>query len=330
MCPRCRAPVPDGALACPNCGLFVYANELAQISAEALRQESTNPWNAAEIWRQGLGLIPPNSSQFQEVQNRIAMLSSGGVPPPPPSTRPLRPPKPQETLGVAILKTGGSMVVSIIVYAFYFQDALGGDLTGSAIFAAAFVVLMLVHEMGHVIANRFYGIRASPPIFIPFMGAVINLRQRPANAKVEAVIGIGGPVLGTVGALVAYGIYLATGNQIALASAHLAFLLNLFNLLPVPPLDGGRVTAAMSPWIWTLGLAGLAWMFIADLRHGFVNYILILVVIFALPRIKNTLQGRARFADYYKISRAASWTIGTVYVALGVALIILFQATSLR
>ena len=104
-------------------------------------------------------------------------------------------------------------------------------------------------------------------------------------------------------------------------------LINLFNLLPVPPLDGGRVTAAVSPWIWLLGLAGLAWLFYADLRQGHFSWILILVVIYAFPRIKATLQGRDRFADYYKISKLASYSIATVYVLLGITLIFMYQAT---
>jgi len=224
-----------------------------------------------------------------------------------------------ESFTRALAKTLGSMLISIVVYTYFW---------GNVLFAAGFCVLMLVHEMGHVIANRYYGLRASPPIFVPFMGAIINLKDRPPNAKVEAIVGIGGPVLGTIGALVCYGAFLYSGWPLLGACAYFGFLLNLFNLLPVPPLDGGRVTAAVSPWIWMLGLAGLAWLFIHDYQQtGHINIILILVLVYAFPRIRATLRGRERFGDYYKISRAASWTIAVLYLALGGVLLYFYQLT---
>jgi Zn-dependent protease len=328
-CRRCGAPVSPGALACPNCGLFVHVEELERLAAEALRLESINPWAAASLWRQALDLLPPDSPQYQALRHRMGVLSAGMVPtelmpgaaPGPAPVLNYQPQEaPRDSLGIALAKTLGSMLVSIVVYYLF----LFGDIRP----AVGFCVLMLVHELGHVIANRYYGLNASPPIFIPFMGAVINLRQRPQNAKVEAVVGIAGPIAGTIGALAVYGWYLNTGNELALALSYFGFMLNLFNLLPVPPLDGGRVTAAVSPWIWMLGLAGLAWMFVDDYRrHGFVNWLLILVLFYALPRVVATLRGRDRFSDYYNISRTASWSIGLLYVALGVLLLYLFHHT---
>ena len=140
-------------------------------------------------------------------------------------------------------------------------------------------------------------------------------------------MGIAGPVAGTIGALVCYGLYLKTGLKFLGIAAYAGFLMNLFNLLPIPPLDGGRVTAAVSPWIWMLGLVGLAAKFLYDWQMGIHDYILILVLFYAAPRIKATLQGRERFSAYYKISRAASWSIGTVYVVLGLMLVFLFMQT---
>jgi Zn-dependent protease len=328
VCPRCSAPLPPGVVACPNCGLFVHLERLQQLSAEAMQFESTNPTTAAAIWNQALPLLPADSPQYQMIRNRIGVLAAGFAPPDMPTAPGQRVVKPPDSLSIALLKTIGSMIVSIIVYAWYFEKIIHAPYFESIIFAAGFVVLMLVHELGHVIANRYYGISASPPIFIPFMGAVINLRQRPPNAKVEAIIGIGGPVLGTIGAIVCYLLYLQTGQQILLVTSYFGFMLNLFNLLPVPPLDGGRVTAAVSPWIWMLGLGGLAWMFIRDFQAGHIDYILLLVLFYAVPRIKATLRGRERFSEYYNISRASSWTIAAVYVVLGVVLLYLFQHTS--
>jgi Zn-dependent protease len=317
VCPRCGLAVPPGAAACPNCGLFVHLGELQQISHDAMQLEPSDPQGAAAIWQRSLGLLPADSPQYQMIRNRIGALSGGFAPP---HTAAQAPPRSREpdAISTALFKTIGSMLISIVVYAYYFQDWR---------FAAGFVLLILVHEMGHVIANKYYGLSASPPIFIPFVGAVINLRQRPENAKVEGIVGIAGPVAGTVGAIVCYALYLQTRMPFLLIAAYAGFLMNLFNLLPIPPLDGGRVTAAVSPWIWMLGLVGLVAKFLYDWQAGQHDYILILVLFYAFPRIKATLKGRERFSEYYNISRAASWSIGTVYVALGVVLIFLFMQT---
>jgi Zn-dependent protease len=315
VCSRCGLPLPAGAVACPNCGLFVHLGELQQISSDAMRMEGSDPVGAAAIWQRSLGLLPADSPQYQMIRNRIGALS-GGFAPQRLTAGATEPSRRVDSISTALFKTIGSMLISIAVYTWYFGDWR---------FAAGFVLLILVHEMGHVIANRYYGLSASPPIFIPFVGAVINLRQRPQNAKVEAIVGIAGPVAGTIGAIICYILYLQTGAPFLGIAAYAGFLMNLFNLLPIPPLDGGRVTAAVSPWIWMLGLIGLGAKFVYDWQAGHLDYILILVLFYALPRIKATLQGRERFSEYYNISRGASWTIGTIYVGLGVVLIVLFM-----
>jgi Zn-dependent protease len=296
----------------------VHAQELSQLSAEALELEKSDPVAAAGRWRECLDLIPPDSQQYQMVAQRMGLLAAGIRPPvsaPPQPTKPT-----DDSLPMALLKTFGSMVLSIIVYAALLRNVS---------LAAALVVLILVHEMGHVIANRYYGIKASPPIFIPFVGAVINLRQQPPNAKVEAVIGIGGPIAGTIAAFAAYLIYLHTGSRIALVAAHFGFMINLFNLLPVPPLDGGRVTAAVSPWIWMLGIAGLLFFFVEAILQQAWSTVLILALIgrFAYPRILATLRSRGQDNEYYRISRLASWSIAILYVVLGLSLLWLVVVT---
>jgi Zn-dependent protease len=314
-CVRCGALLPPTALLCPACGTFVHAQELSQLSAQALQLEPVDPNGAAAVWRQTLELIPADSPQYQMVAERITKLAVGIRPGGPlPGASPQRRRPSNDSLTIALLKTFGSMVLSILVYA-----VMLGDLA----FAAALVVLILVHEMGHVIANRYYGIKASPPIFVPFVGAVINLRQQPPNAKVEAVIGIGGPIAGTIAAFVAYLIYLHTGSHTALLAAHFGFLINLFNLLPVPPLDGGRVTAAVSPWIWMLGIAGLLFFIVEAVaeKNWWTVFILALIGRFAYPRILATLRSKGRSGEYYQISRLASWTIAFLYVTLGLTLL---------
>jgi Zn-dependent protease len=152
---------------------------------------------------------------------------------------------------------------------------------------------------------------------------------------VEAVVGIGGPIAGTVAALAVYALYLQFPDGSGLARltkllAYVGFLLNLFNLLPVPPLDGGRITAAVSPKVWMLGIAGLIGLAVQAWVAGNTPQfsMLLLVLLFAYPRVRVTLSRRKNDDPYYAISRRASWTIGLLYVALGALLIAMWQLTN--
>lgn len=154
-------------------------------------------------------------------------------------------------LQVGKFKTFISMLVSIWAYAMFWGWS----------FAAGFVALIFIHEMGHVLALRSMGIRATAPMFIPFVGAHIVMQQMPKNAFVEAVAAYGGPLLGTLGAIGCVLIGMTTGNLFWYALASSGFLLNLFNLLPISPLDGGRIIGVISPKLWLLGLGGALGLF---------------------------------------------------------------------
>jgi Zn-dependent protease len=319
----------------------MHQSQLDEISSEAMRLEAINPGAAAMVWRRALDLLPANSPQFEQIYRRIGALAAGwspgnptGSPTPRPSWSPgvveipsadprIRAVRPPDRLPVAIAKTVGSMLVSIFVY----YHVTFGNLP----IAVGFVVLMLIHEMGHVLAMRYYGLSASPPIFIPFIGALINLREPPPNALVESVVGIGGPLLGTIGALATYAwaITLPAGSELnleLLVVAQLAFFLNLFNLLPIPPLDGGRVTAAISPWLWIAGLVGLGVMMVTEaMKVGIGGLIIpVLILVYAVPRIRATLMARGMHDPYYNVSRTASRTMGVIYLGLGALLAFMF------
>ncbi len=143
-------------------------------------------------------------------------------------------------------------------------------------FAAGFIALLFVHEMGHVIALRREGLKASAPMFIPFMGAVIAARSLGRNALAEARVGLAGPILGSIGAAACILVWQATGTDMWRALAFTGFFLNLFNLLPVVPLDGGRAMAAMAPWMWFVGFAAMI-----PLAILFPNPIILLILVFA-------------------------------------------------
>jgi Zn-dependent protease len=339
FCQQCGQPLAPGQLACPACAALAYRPWLEQLAADATRLEQVGDYAGAALrWRQCLDLLPPDSGQYQAIYARLGALAGaayGYAPAPPPyGTAGYAPPspaapnsqraRPQDPWPVALTKTVGSMAINILVYWFLFYASFR-DARFAFGFAFGFAVLILVHEMGHVFAIWHYRLSASPPIFIPFVGALINLRERPANAKVEAVIGIGGPVLGTVGTLVCFALYALApvsgdAKTLLLWLCAVGCFLNLFNLLPLPPLDGGRVMAAVSPWTWLVGLAALVgligWDYYRDRRPSFI---LLLILFFSLPRVIATLR-HGRRGDYYKVSRRAATTIGLLYLTVTLVL----------
>jgi Zn-dependent protease len=180
-------------------------------------------------------------------------------------------------------------------------------------FAVLFVVLLFVHELGHALWMRKEGIPAGAPVFIPFLGAVIAMKGMPRNAYVEAKIGLAGPVLGTLGAAVVLGLGELQDSDLLRAAASTGFLLNLFNLLPIVPLDGGRAMAAIHPSLWIAGIAGLALLLVFS-----PNVILILILV--LGGREAWIRWRARkdaeHASYYTVARSQRIVIGVVYIGL--------------
>ena len=208
-----------------------------------------------------------------------------------------------------VLTTSGSMLVSIAAYSLFFGWT----------FAVGLVLLLLVHEMGHVIQLRREGIKASAPMFIPFLGAVVAAKSLGENATAEARVGLAGPVLGSLGAAALIPVYLLTGDELWRALAFTGFFLNLFNLLPVVPLDGGRAMAAMAPWMWFVGFAALVAVTIA-----FPNPILLIILLFGgmetWRRWRQRRAGGAEQEAYYRVTPRARAAVAAVYVGLIVAL----------
>jgi Zn-dependent protease len=202
-----------------------------------------------------------------------------------------------------LLATFGSAFVSIAAYALLWGWP----------FAAGFVALLFLHELGHVIQLRREGIRASAPMFIPFLGAVISARSLGSDAAAEARVGLAGPILGSLASVVPLAIWLATGSDFWRALAYIGFFLNLFNLLPVLPLDGGRAMAALSPAIWLVGLVALVAVAVA-----FPNPILFLILIFGgleswrRWRARNTAAGR----EYHRVSARTRALVAATYLGL--------------
>jgi Zn-dependent protease len=218
-----------------------------------------------------------------------------------------------------LLTTSGSMLVSIAAYSLLFGWP----------FAVGFVALLLVHEMGHVIQLRREGVPASAPLFIPFLGAVVGMKRLPDNALAEARVGLAGPVLGSLGSAALIPVYLATGNPLWQALAFTGMFLNLINLMPVLPLDGGRAMAAMAPWMWFVGLAAMIAVAVI-----FPNPIILLILVFGgletWRRWKQRRAGGDDQAAYYRVPPAARLAVAAVYIGLIVALGVGLDATHLR
>jgi Zn-dependent protease len=207
------------------------------------------------------------------------------------------------------LTTSASMLVSIAAY----------SLIWGWKFAAGFVALLFVHEMGHVIQMRREGVRPSWMVFVPFLGAAVGARSLGGSALAEARVGLAGPVLGTLGTLVVAGIYLATGEDFWRALAFVGFFLNLFNLLPVLPLDGGRAMAAMAPWMWGVGFGALLiLLFVAP--NPILIFILLIGGMETWRRYKLRKSGLEGNAAYYKVKPLHRLAVGAVYVGLLVLL----------
>ena len=208
----------------------------------------------------------------------------------------------------------GTMLVSVGAYA----------LLGGWWFGIGLVILIFIHEMGHVLELRRQGVPASAPLFIPFMGAVVGMKQMPHNAWREAQVALAGPVLGTLGAAAVWAYGEWTDSRFWIAMAFVGFFINLFNLLPIVPLDGGRAVAALHPAIWAVGLAGLVALAIYK-----PSPILPIIIIFGAMELWRRWQTRnlPEFLDYYKIEWWQRATVFVVYVGLAVLLVLGMHAT---
>lgn len=200
--------------------------------------------------------------------------------------------------------TGGTMLLSVIAYAFVFGWW----------YAVGFVLLIFVHEMGHYIAARQRGLDVGAPTFIPFVGAWIELKQLPHDVETEAYVGIAGPVAGTIAALACYTLAREYDSRLLLALSYAGFFINLFNMIPLSPLDGGRITAIISPRMWFVGVPVLAALFFYR-----PSPMLIIIGLLALPQLraawKHDPTDPAQQA-YYAVSLEHRLTYGVFYLAL--------------
>jgi Zn-dependent protease len=213
-----------------------------------------------------------------------------------------------------VITVAGSMIVSVGAYA----------LLGGWWFGVGLVGLIFVHEMGHVLELRRQGVPASAPLFIPFLGAFVGMKQMPDNAWKEAQVALAGPILGSIGAAAVWLAGVEYHSNFLKALAFVGFLINLFNLLPVVPLDGGRAVAALHPALWLVGLVALVLLEIY--RPSPILPIIIILGALELWRRWKT-RHHPEFERYYKVAPWQRLVVAGVYLGLAALLVIGMSAT---
>jgi Zn-dependent protease len=213
-----------------------------------------------------------------------------------------------------VVTTSLSMVLSIGAY----------SLLWGWKFALGFVALLFVHEAGHALEAKRQGLPVSAPVFIPFLGAAILLKENPQNVWREAQIALAGPIIGSLGAAAVWWYGEATDNNLLVAVAFTGFFLNLFNLLPIVPLDGGRAVAALHPAFWLVGLVGLA-----ALTFFAPNPILILILVVSAMELWNRWRSRdtPEARAYYSIAPWQRVAVAVAYLGLAAALAVAMSAS---
>ena len=266
-CATCGVQLPRLLLACPSCGTLVHAGELTRLAGLAEESERQGELSAAlESWKSALDLLPPGAPQRPAIDRRVTALHDrlvageaagagerGGAAAKPGVRETWKNKGALAALGAMLLKfktlilivlgkaklvlfglTKLKTILSMFAFFGVYWMRYGWK------FAAGFVVSIYLHEMGHVVAARRFGIKASAPVFIPFLGAFILLKERVTDVRVNARIGLAGPVWGLGTALAFYLLFVATGSPMIGAIAGFGAWINVFNLIPVWTLDGAR------------------------------------------------------------------------------------------
>lgn len=273
-CSACGTEVASGLLACPSCRALVHAARLKELAAAADAAERAGDLGAAlGAWREALALLPGDTRQHAIVARAIEGLSArvpAGAPTP-------------DAPGWSWLAKGGPVAaVGLVVWKVWANAKLAllglGKLStilsmGATLlvywamfgwwFALGLILSIYIHEMGHVAALRRLGIAATAPMFIPGLGAFVRLKQYPATPAEDARVGLAGPVWGLGAALLALAAHRLGIGAVALAVARTGAWINLFNLLPIGQLDGGRGMRALSRpqrWILTLVTGAAAYV----------------------------------------------------------------------
>jgi Zn-dependent protease len=198
----------------------------------------------------------------------------------------------------------GSMMLTIGTYSMFF----------GAPYAIGAVGLIAVHEAGHALVMRRLNIEFSPMVFVPFVGAVIAMKDLPKDSYTEALVAFGGPCLGTIGAVGVNAIAYSTDSQLCYALAEFGYLINLFNLLPIGMMDGGRICGAISPYSGIVGLGLGGGLIYFDMVHNPIFYLVMLSG--AWSTFSRFYYPEKTPINYFKINQMQKLLVTTGYFAL--------------
>jgi Zn-dependent protease len=334
VCPKCEGRMPPALQVCPTCLRFVHQDKIKQLVQDAEVATVANQLShAASLWRQVLELIPADVLQAQLVKERLAVLREridGGendTPAPTPVAAAGPPDAPASKgglLGILALSLwkfkaailfalskakflmmglskGGTMFTMLFTFGIYWK-MWGWQ------FALGILVCLYIHEMGHVAALTRYGIKATAPMFYPFLGAIIRLNQYPTDPVEDARIGLAGPLWGMGASMFCLVAYMVTGAKVWAAIAKVSAWINLFNLIPWGQLDGGRGFRALARW-QRIGVALVAAVCWTTSEDG------LLLVIFVVAG------GRAIFQEAPREGEASAFVEFTTLLVLLTALV---------
>lgn len=311
-CSDCGTEIAPDLLACPSCGRLLHAGTLKKLAAQAEAAERAGDLSAAMgAWRDTLDLLPPDSRQhavvLQKIQALSAQVDEGGAAP-----------------KASLWKKGAAGAGGLAVLLFKFKSVLLLVLTKGKLlllgltklptllsmlasfgyfwtiwgwkFALGFVLSIYIHEMGHIWMLRRYGIRATAPMFIPGFGALVRLKQYPVTPVEDARVGLAGPMWGLGAAAAAYGIYLWTGEQYWGALAQAGGMINLFNLIPVWQLDGGRGFESLTRgqrWLAAAAVGGMYYVTSSTLGDQDAHRQNVFLLIIAACAVGRAVLGKA-------------------------------------
>jgi len=296
LCRGCGGQLAPSLLACPSCHQLVHADTLKQLAAEAERTEKAGDLaRALSTWRGVLELLPQESGQYRRIFEKVGTLSAAvpatlerlteATPTTEPATAERKTGRYKWAAGVGaaglfvakfkwallfLLGKGKVLLAGLLKAKTFLSMALSLGVYASAFgwqFALGLVLSIYVHEMGHVVWLRHYGIPATAPMFIPGVGAFVRMSQRPATVGEDARVGLAGPVWGAGAALFALVLGSALDQPILAAIAKAGAWINLFNLLPIWQLDGGRGFTALSQRQRTI-VAGVLWVLAFSVGDG--------------------------------------------------------------
>jgi Zn-dependent protease len=200
---------------------------------------------------------------------------------------------------------GASMALSIAAYAMKAPLPL----------VIGFVLIILVHEIGHAVVIRAKGLRAGVMVFIPFIGGAVTLKDQPRSAFDDAQIGLAGPIAGTLASLAVLQAYKWTDVPLYLAIAASGFAVNLLNLLPIGMLDGGRISAAVSKWMWVFGGGALVYKVVKQ-----PNPLMLIVLLLVAFQVYASIMRERDDKAFYDVTLAQRAAIAVTYFFLVVFL----------